>query len=111
MPLYTYRCPQCDNRELVSRPINVEAPGPICGHCDRHSPMKRDYRTDRPFTAPVWQSHFNPSTGTIVSDKKQMQSDMDRASESLYERTGIEQRNVVIDRADMKALKHQSADE
>ena len=111
MPLYTYRCPHCEHRELVSRPINMETPPPICTSCYTHSVMKRDYRQDRPFTAPVWQAHFNPSTGTIVSDKKGMQSDMDRASEALYNRTGIEQRNVVIDRADMKAFKHQSADE
>lgn len=30
-----------------------------------------------------------------------MQSDLDRAADALYERTGIEQRNVVVERGDM----------
>ena len=108
MPVYTYKCRTCFERAEIFRPIDSHEQPPHCHICGSH--MRRDYRTDKPQPAPVWQSHFNPTTGTIVSDRKQMQSDMDRASDALYERTGIEQRNVVIDRADMKALKHDSAE-
>ncbi len=99
MALFTFRCVQCGTRQEVHGRVG-DTPGiPICRVCG--SMCRRDYRADKPQPAPVWQEHWNPSTGTVVSDKKRMQSDLDRASDALYERTGIEQRNVVVERGDM----------
>lgn len=106
MPLYSFRCRECGHQETVSRPIHQGAPPYPCARCN--SLMRRDYKEDRPFNAPVWQSHYNPTTGTVVSDKRQMQDTFDRYSDQLYEKTGIEQRNVVIDRGDMAAMKGDS---
>lgn len=110
MALYTYKCPECDIRTTISHPI--PPPGTamgrpeFCPGCGRDGEdMRRDYRTDKPQPAPVWQSHFNPSSGTVVSDRRQLQSDLDRKSDELYNRTGIEQRPVVLDRGDMAGMK------
>ena len=52
----------------------------------------------------MWPEHYNPSTGTVVRSRAQLQSDLDRGAQEQFERTGIESRPVVVDRADMAAL-------
>jgi len=105
MALYTYRCRECGYERIVSIPIDEydTTPAPTCPSCAFH--MQRDYGADAPRPAPMWPEHFNPTTGTVIRDRKQMQSDLDRAADALYERTGIEQRPVVIDRADMADMR------
>lgn len=99
MAQFTFRCVQCGTPKVLFSPAGTHPGIPMCDVCG--SMCRRDYRADKPQPAPVWQEHFNPSTGTVVSDKKRMQSDLDRAADALYERTGIEQRNVVVERGDM----------
>jgi hypothetical protein len=103
MPVYSFKCRACDRFELVTSPI-MSPPEPhpcVCGD----GMMKRDYRADKPQPAPVWQEHWNPSVGGYVSDRTKMQDKMNRYSDELYERTGIEQKNVVVDKVDMDTLK------
>jgi hypothetical protein len=64
--------------------------------------MVRDYRTDAPQPAPMWPEHFNPSSGTVVRTERQLADDLKRKDEALYQRTGIEQRSVVVSAADTK---------
>lgn len=103
MPVYSFRCRMCGNFELITSPIHTPPePHPcVCGD----GQLKRDYRADKPQPAPVWQEHWNPSVGDYVSDRTKMQDKMNRYSDDLYERTGIEQSNVVVDKVDMDTLK------
>lgn len=117
MALYSYRCPMCGHTDTVSHPIaehdGFTAPScPTCIGVIGSTPMPgaqvamvRDYATDKPQPAPMWPEHFNPTTGTVVRSRKQLQSDMDRGADELYQRSGIESRPVVLDRADMLAMK------
>lgn len=107
MALYTYRCRECGWTEIVQASIAQHdlIAVPMCPTCNTGEHMPRDYRADAPRPAPMWPEHFNPTTGTVIRDRKQMQSDLDRAADALYERTGIEQRPVVIDRADMADMR------
>lgn len=127
MAFYTYRCPRCDRRETVSRPIvaGSEHVVVLCVDCPKgdiaaygrddipvHSDvvMKRDYRTDSPQPAPMWPEHLNPTTNTVVRSRAQLQSDMDRQAAETFERTGIESRPVVVDRADLDSLRPATVD-
>jgi hypothetical protein len=105
MPQYTFRCSECDNTQTISSSIREypDVPNARCMVC-KAGEMKRDYRTDAPQPAPMWPEHYNPSTGTVVRSRAQLQSDLDRGAQEQFERTGIESRPVVVDRADMAAL-------
>jgi hypothetical protein len=104
MPVYSFRCRSCNRYELLTSPIHTPPEPHPCG-CQFDGMMKRDYQADKPQPAPVWQEHWNPSVGGYVSDRRKMQDSMDRYNDNLFERTGIEQKNVVVDRADMDSLK------
>lgn len=106
MPAYTYRCANCEHRVTRHQPISLYDPfdPPICTNCSVRgdvTEMVRDYRTDSPQPAPIWPEHFNPSAGQVVRTRTQLADAFARNDEELFERTGIEQRTVVIDRADM----------
>lgn len=112
MALYTYRCKNCGIRETVVELIAVYADGdnrPECS-CGTAGRMVRDYRTDKPQPAPMWPEHFNPSSGTVVRTRQQLQSDMSRNDDKLFERTGIEQRSVVVDYSDAKQAQQTSSE-
>lgn len=104
MPQYTFSCLMCDAVQTIVSSIKdySDLPDAQCTLC--HGEMKRDYRTDAPQPAPMWPEHYNPSTGTVVRSRAQLQSDLDRGAQEQFERTGIESRPVVVDRADMAAL-------
>ncbi len=101
MPMYTFRCTTCGARQEVVSSIRdyPERPNARCRAC--LGEMVRDYRADRPQPAPMWPEHLNPSTGTVVRSRKQLQDDMNRKADEQFERTGIPSRPVVVDRADM----------
>lgn len=99
MALFTFRCRDCGHSIELHGPIGKSPLPPVCRWCGAMT--RRDYRTDKPQPAPVWQEHWNPSVGGYVSDRRKMQSMMDRASDDLFERSGIEQKNVVVERGDM----------
>lgn len=105
MALYTFKCRGCGASQTIQSSIEnyPDRPSAHCVTCG--SEMVRDYRTDAPQPAAMWPEHLNPTTGTVVRDRRQLQSDMDRGADALYERTGIESRPVVVDRADMESLK------
>lgn len=103
MPRYTYKCPACGEQRIVHRRISdIEVP-PRCTHDGLMMPMVRDYRTDNPQPAPMWPEHFNPSSGTVVRTRQQLADDFARNDEAVFERTGIEQRTVVVDAADTRS--------
>lgn len=52
--------------------------------------MKRDYRTDAPFIAPVPQQYYSPSLGRLVSDQKHVTEAMKQITEDSVARTGYE---------------------
>ena len=106
MPLYSFRCTNCDHTHVISSSIRdyPDVPNARCMLC-KAGEMRRDYRADKPQPAPMWPEHLNPTTGTVVRSRAQLQSDMDRQADAQYERTGIESRPVVVDRADMPAFK------
>ncbi len=102
MALYTYRCSNCSSIATVQAPIAEGPTAPSCGDCGYVGLMVRDYRTDAPQPAPMWPEHFNPSSGTVVRTERQLADDLKRKDEALYQRTGIEQRSVVVSAADTK---------
>lgn len=102
MALYTYRCPNCATSRTVQHPIADTPPAPSCYKHGDPTPMKRDYRADAPQPAPMWPEHFNPSSGTVVRTERQLADDLKRKDEALYNRTGVEQRSVVVSAADTK---------
>lgn len=110
MALYSYRCPRCGEPRIMSHSIaeHDTLPPPTCVSCTFFGDpieLVRDYRTDKPQPAPMWPEHLNPTTGTVVRTRQQLQSDMNRGAEELHARTGIESRPVVVDRGDMLAMR------
>lgn len=105
MPMYTFRCTGCGAEQTIVSSIRDYSSHPNANCTTCHAPMTRDYRTDAPQPAPMWPEHFNPSTGTVVRTRQQLQSDMDRKADEQFERTGIPSKPVVVDRADMPAFK------
>lgn len=105
MPLYSFRCNLCDQTQTINSSIRdyPEVPNARCMAC-KAGEMKRDYRADKPQPAPMWQEHYNPSTGTVVRSRQQLQDDLNRGAEESFNRTGIPSSPVVVDRADMAAL-------
>lgn len=106
MPLYSFRCDQCGNAQTISSSIRdyPDVPAAMCMVC-KAGEMKRDYKADKPQPAPMWPEHYNPSTGTVVRSRRQMQDDLNRGAEEQFERTGIPSNPVVVDRADMPSFK------
>ncbi len=109
MALYSYRCPECGYPRVVNESIEEHGtnPPPICPSCTLV--LKRDYREDKPQPAPMWPEHMNPSTGTVVRSRRQLQDDMDRGAAELFDRTGIESRPVVVDHADLPSMRPELA--
>lgn len=102
MALYSFRCRECDTVSFTQAPIGSEILTPRCSDCSL--PMKRDYRADSPGVAPVWQEHFNPSTGTMISDKKQFAAQLREKSDYMSEKLGTEHRFVPVERADIPSF-------
>lgn len=111
MPQYSFRCDQCGSTQIIHSSIRdyPDVPNARCMAC-KAGEMKRDYKADKPQPAPMWPEHFNPTTGTVVRTRAQLQSDLDRGADEQYARTGIESRPVVVDRADMPAFQKQTPD-
>lgn len=106
MPLYSFRCTVCHNSTTISSSISdyPDIPNAMCMRC-KQGEMKRDYKADKPQPAPMWPEHYNPSTGTVVRTRRQMQDDLNRGAEEQYERTGIPSSPVVVDRADLPSFR------
>lgn len=52
----------------------------------------------------VMHAHFNSTTGTIVSDPRQFQQDLNRKAESVEEQTGLKVTYAPVDLHDKTAL-------
>lgn len=102
MALYSFTCPDCRTSTSIQVPIRHYDPDTHRPVCDCGVSMLRDYRADAPQPAPMWPEHFNPSSGTVVRTERQLADDLKRKDEALFERTGIEQRSVVVSAADSK---------
>lgn len=102
MAVFSYRCPGCDARHSTVGAVGADPPRVYCETCDAW--MKRDYRTDRPLPAPVWQEHWNPSTNSLISDRKQLAAELRRKSDEASEHTGIAHSYVPVDRADIPSM-------
>lgn len=104
MPLYTFKCKSCGNPHQIVSSIADYPTHPLAQCYNCHGEMVRDYAADKPQPAPMWQEHYNPSTGTVVRSRQQLQDDLNRGAEENFNRTGIPSSPVVVDRADMAAL-------
>lgn len=94
MPIYEYRCRTCNTTELCREPADDIGP---CAVCD--GTMKRVWSVQ---FAPIMQEHFNLAVGKPISDRKQMDRELRRASELATERTGIPHNFVQIDGEEAK---------
>lgn len=110
MPQYSFRCDQCGSTQTIHSSIKdyPDVPNARCMAC-KAGEMKRDYKADKPQPAPMWPEHFNPSTGTVVRSRQQLQDDLNRGAEENFARTGIPSSPVVVDRADMPAFQKPEA--
>ena len=83
MPVYEYKCGEGHvTLETHGRDDSyVGLPGRCCG-----MPVKRKYSIS---FAPVWQEHFNHSTGSPISDPKQFSAKLRELSDRQTEHTGI----------------------
>lgn len=84
MPLYEYRCPQCDTRTTST--TRADRVTRVCLSCGYSGPHQRVFSFS---FKPLLHSHFNHTTGTMISDMKQMRSELSRASDAATEQTGI----------------------
>ena len=109
MPQYTFRCTGCGATQEIVSSIKDYDEYPMAGCVKCHAGMKRDYKADKPQPAPMWPEHFNPSTGTVVRSRQQLQDDLNRGAEENFARTGIPSSPVVVDRADMPAFQKPEA--
>jgi hypothetical protein len=105
MPLYSFRCDNCGAGQTINSSIRdyPDVPNARCMAC-KAGEMKRDYRADKPQPAAMWPEHYNPSTGTVVRSRRQLQDDLNRGAQEQFDRTGIPSSPVVVDRADMGAI-------
>lgn len=105
MPLYTFRCDNCGHQTVINSSIRdyPDVPNAHCMEC-RSGELRRDYRADKPQPAPMWPEHYNPSTGTVVRSRQQLQDDLNRGAEENFNRTGIPSQPVVVDWADMPSF-------
>ena len=53
----------------------------------------------------MWPEHYNPSTGTVVRSRQQLQDDLNRGADDQFNRTGIPSSPVVVERGDMEAFR------
>ena len=84
MALYEYRCPDCKAEHVSqTRGPSIYAK---CAQCGEYKNLKR--RWSLAFKH-VLHSHYNETTGTMISDHKQFARELSAASDKAEERTGI----------------------
>lgn len=97
---YSYFCTVCGNEDIDETFSYVGDIGPhpcsVCG-----SIMRRGFSFS--FRRSM-QEHFNTSTGTYVSTRRDFEDDLKRKSEEASHRTGMDHNFVPVDMNDMKAL-------
>lgn len=99
MPLYSYHCPGCYRRANTFAGIFEGPPIADCIECGME--MKRDYRADAPFIAPVMQETYSPSLGTTISDQRQVNEAMKRITEESEDRIGYTPQLVAKHRSEI----------
>lgn len=95
MRTYLYRCRTCDAECLLFEPADDAGPCEECMIEWRH--MHGVWPEDPPLMkrvwqvqfAPIMQPHFNQTVGTVISDRRQMDRELRRASEEATDKTGI----------------------
>lgn len=99
MPVYEYKCPECQTRATLPHRANrftVDCAG--CG-------TMREYKRVFSFSSPeMMHQHFNVTVGKPISDMAQFKSELARASEAAEARTGIPCNYQPIDMADTAAV-------
>lgn len=82
MALYEYRCLDCDERFTSSEYGLENNLNPLTGH--RQVVRIYSFAFHRPF-----DEHYNPSVGSVVRSKRDLNEQLARKSEEITERTGI----------------------
>lgn len=88
MPEYSYKCPTCGSQKIIFHIITGTKVVPYCRECETLTEMKRDYRADRPYIAPVAQAIYVPAVGAEVSDQKQMDAHLRRLTRESEDKLG-----------------------
>lgn len=92
MPIYEYKCPDCDAREVTTtRGNRLDR---ICRGCANPGPLRRVFGFSFP---PMMHEHFNQSVGKPISSMRQYKDELKVKSEEATLRTGIEHRYVPKD--------------
>jgi hypothetical protein len=88
MPSYEFKCGYCrtTQTEFAREPV------PVCLICKR--PLDRRFSFN---IGKVFDPHFNNTTGTYVSNRREFVDDLHRLSDRQSERLGIEHNYVPID--------------
>jgi predicted nucleic acid-binding Zn ribbon protein len=95
MPIYEYRCSSCLTTVVDDQPGSARA----CS-CGDNARRVWGFRM-----AKVMHEHHNATTGTVVSDRRQIKNELRRLSEKASERTGIVHNYVEADLRDTKTLR------
>ena len=84
MPLYEYRCPTCDVLFHRQCSIDKSTELQICPDCGTQLAKRFGfaYHAD-------YREHFNTTTGTMISSKKQFREQLKVASERATLETGV----------------------
>lgn len=98
MPTYEWRCRECGSTRYTDHNRLTEDDS-YCQRC--YSPWKRVWGFHM---ATVVHSHFDHTTGTVISDPRQRKAELRRLSEEQTERTGFPTNYVEVDPSDVKAL-------
>lgn len=102
MPQYDYRCPECSDE--FSQILDIEQytrqrEFPLeCPSCPSHPDLKRVFSFAH---QPGMESHFNPTTNSVISSSRQFASELSRASDEASQSSGIPHRYVPVDPRDL----------
>lgn len=99
MPQYEFKCPECQHRYTVE---DKDGPWYCLNH--KYGPSPRLKRVFGFSLVKPMQEHYNPTTGTVVSNSRQFRDGLKVASDRETARTGIEHNYVEVDPTDAKAL-------
>lgn len=102
MPRYEYKCPECQTRVQFSSAPDGEQKQAADAHqlpCpDCATPVRRVFQLT---FAPVLHSHYNHTTGTVVSGHRDFKNQLRAMGAQQEERTGIPTDFQPVDHRDL----------
>lgn len=99
MPLYDYRCRVCGTTTELFYDMSRVPQVVTCLSCGNSANKTFSFSFLRPMPA-----HYNPSLGQHISNTRDLNSALSRASDETSERLGHESRFIPIDMRDRRSL-------